>query len=66
MNKYQQQAEEARRARQVARMCGDKKRFDSEQAAEQKGQRVYQCPHCHGWHRSGKLAELVSLVKKVR
>lgn len=63
-NKYRAQANESRRRRKVNRMCGQKRRYDSEEAAYQKGQRSYACPHCGGWHRSGKFAELVATVKK--
>lgn len=59
MNKYKEAARKAQKSRRLARMCTGKKRYDSETAAQQKGQRHYHCPHCHGWHRSGQFAELV-------
>jgi hypothetical protein len=64
MNKYAEQARAAQRARKMRRMCGDKRRFATAAVAQQKGQRIYQCPHCHGWHRSGQLATLVAEVRR--
>lgn len=63
-NKYHKLAKLARQQRQKQRMCSDKVRFETEAEAFQKGQRSYQCPHCHGWHRSGKLAELVAICRR--
>jgi hypothetical protein len=64
MNKYLAQARQAQRARKQRRMCGDKRRFSSAAAAAQKGQRVYECPHCQGWHRSGQEATLLAEVSR--
>lgn len=64
MNKYEQQSREAQARRRAERMCTSKRRYDSEAAAYQKGQRSYHCPHCKGWHRSGALASLVAKVRK--
>lgn len=65
MNKYHHLAAAARQERKRRRMCEDKARFASEEAAVQKGLRSYHCPHCDGWHRSGKLAELVKTCQRV-
>ncbi len=64
MNKYAEQAARARAAGKQRRMCLVKRRFDSAQEAEQKGQRVYQCPCCGGWHRSGAEARLIAELKR--
>lgn len=45
-------------------MCGEKRRYETEEAAFQKGQRSYHCPHCKGWHRSGQLAKLIAQVRR--
>lgn len=52
-NKYAAQAAAAREARRREAMCGSKRAFASEAAAWQRGQRVYRCPYCGHWHRSG-------------
>lgn len=64
MNKYKAHSRRAQKARKLAAMCGNKHRYATEEEAFQKGQSTYQCPHCKGWHRSGKLAELVSICKR--
>ena len=66
MNKYKAQARRAQKQRRLEKMCGAKRRYETEAAAFQKGQRSYQCPHCHGWHRSGQLAELVSACRRAK
>jgi len=63
VNKYKAQSRKAQKARKINAMCLNKRRFDCEADAYQKGQRAYECPHCKGWHRSGQLAELVSICK---
>jgi predicted SprT family Zn-dependent metalloprotease len=35
-------------------MCSTKRQFSSAKEAEQKGSRVYRCPHCRLWHRTQK------------
>lgn len=64
MNKYKAQSRKAQKVRKLNAMCINKRRFETEAEAYQKGQRVYKCPHCGGWHRSGKFAELVSVCKR--
>ena len=64
MNKYAEQARAAQRERQRHRMCLVKRRYDSEEAALFPGQRVYQCPCCGGWHRSGAEARLIAELKR--
>jgi len=64
MNKYLDISRKLKTKRKVERMCVLKKRYDTNEQAFQKGQRVYRCPHCKGWHRSGELSELVSVCHK--
>lgn len=58
VNKYKAQAKEARQARR-RRACERKRRYTTREDAYQQGQRIYQCPVCNGWHRSGELMRLV-------
>ena len=62
-NKYAAQAQEARELRTQEKACSRKKRYPTEKAAFQKGQRIYECPHCGGWHRSGAFAKFVSKLR---
>lgn len=64
MNKYQQFSKAAQKQRKKDRMCLSKTRYESAEAAFQKGQQSYQCPHCQRWHRTGQLASLISQVKR--
>ena len=64
MNKYKSQSKEAQARRKRERMCGQKIVFPTEEAAYQKGQRSYHCPHCTQWHRSGSLTTLINKLAK--
>ena len=64
MNKYRAQSQAAQATRRRERMCDRKKPYPSAEAAQQKGQRTYRCPHCRLWHRSGSLAALVAKVSR--
>lgn len=63
-NKYAKQAREARKANKKLRMCEAKTAYDTEEAAYQKGQTFYKCPHCGKFHRSGSFTNLVKKVEK--
>ncbi|MGV3664273.1 MAG: hypothetical protein ACO1TE_29140 [Prosthecobacter sp.] len=63
MNKYRAQSLEAQKARKKARKCDTKRRYATRDEALQKGQEVYQCHHCHGWHRSGQIASLAAELR---
>ena len=63
MNKYAKQAKEAKLKRIKKRSCEDKARFKTKDDAYQKGQEVYKCKFCGGWHRSGALAKTLALSK---
>lgn len=62
MNKYSHLQRAIQQGRRKARMCANKKAFDSEGDARQKGQRHYQCPYCNKWHRSGSLAKFIAAM----
>lgn len=66
MNKYAAQSKASQRQRRMRRACADKKRYDTEEAAFQKGQASYKCRHCDGWHRTGQIATLAAIVKGKR
>lgn len=63
-NKYADKAKAARRARERERACERKRSYATEAEAMQPGQRVYNCPHCSGWHRSAGLFKLAAKVRK--
>jgi hypothetical protein len=64
MNKYREHSRAAQKAAKRLKACESKAAFDTEEAAYQKGQRTYRCPHCNKWHRSGAFATLVNTLKK--
>jgi transposase-like protein len=64
MNKYKHLSKEIRNERIKIKGCIDKKQFDTEKEAYQKGQDSYKCKHCGKWHRSGRLSKLISTIKK--
>ena len=64
MNKYKQQSKESQKKRKLEKMCLNKKAFESQEDAFQKNQRVYKCPNCKKWHRSGAMQELIKKVSK--
>jgi hypothetical protein len=64
MNKYKAQSQAAQKKRKLEKMCLNKKAFNSPEEAEQKNQRVYQCPNCKKWHRSGAEMRLIRQVEK--
>lgn len=62
-NKYEAQSRAAQKRRQEEKMCTRKHQYSTRDDAEQPGQRVYLCPFCEMWHRSGSLATLVASVR---
>jgi len=64
MNKYKKQSGLARMFRKIAKMCLNKKAFETEEEAFQSGQRIYKCKHCGKWHRSGQLATFIAEIKR--
>lgn len=66
MNKFLAQSRSAQAARRKVRMCERKVGYSSAEAARQKGQDVYQCKHCGLWHRTGQLAALLALTRRIR
>lgn len=68
MNKYAAQSKQAQEQRSIKKMCHDKFAFYTEDAAKKlKSQRVYKCPHCGLWHRSGQLTQFIkSIVKRAK
>ncbi len=65
-NKYRAQSKAAQRARRKIRMCERKVGFLNAAAARQPGQDIYKCRHCELWHRTGQLASLLALTRRVR
>lgn len=65
MNKYAAQSRASQRARRQRRMCDDKVGFDSPEAARQTGQEFYRCKHCKRYHRTGQLASLLALTRRL-
>lgn len=63
-NKYAKEARIARKANLRLKMCESKVAFKSEEHAFHKNQRIYKCPHCGMWHRSGAFITLVNTLKK--
>jgi hypothetical protein len=63
MNKYAEQAEQARLELRRRRRCLRKKAYPTEEAAQYPGQTPYLCEFCGMWHRT---TQFVKLVKKVR
>lgn len=63
-NKYEAQARVAQKKRREEKMCTRKHQYASREEAEQPGQRVYNCPFCGLWHRSGSLATLAATLRR--
>lgn len=63
-NKYAKEAKKAKKANRRLMMCESKAVFETEEEAYQKGQKSYQCPYCHKWHRSGSFTKLVRTLEK--
>lgn len=63
MNKYKDKSRLARLLRKIAKMCLNKKAFETEEEAFQQGQRIYQCKHCGKWHRSGQMATFIAELR---
>lgn len=66
MNRYKELSKQAQKLRSKLKMCVSKKSYETKQLAYQKGQRVYQCPHCGKWHRSGQFARFVKQLQSRR
>ena len=64
MNKYAAESRSSQQERKLRRACTDKVRYATRQEAYQKGQNLYRCKHCDGWHRTGSLATLIYDLKK--
>lgn len=63
-NKYKAESQAAQERRVRYKVCESKRRYDSEEAAAQKGMDAYKCPYCAGWHRTGRFQRLVKKVKR--
>lgn len=59
-NRYAHLHKEAQLKRRAEKMCRQKRSFATEEEAFQKGQRIYQCPLCGNWHRSGQQAAFIN------
>lgn len=66
MNKYRAESRAAQAKLRRERMCSRKVRFSDLAEAVQRGQRVYACGYCGGWHRSGSLQRLMAKVRQRR
>jgi Zn-finger protein len=64
-NKYRAQSRAAQAERRKFRMCDRKVGYATPDEARQRGQDIYQCKHCHLWHRTGQLASLLALTRKL-
>jgi hypothetical protein len=42
-----------------------KRRYETAEAAYQKGQEVYQCRYCYGYHRSGKFGRWLKELERI-
>jgi len=62
-NKYKELSKAAHEERRRLKMCLDKKAFNTPEEAFDKHQKIYRCPYCSKWHRTGQLDRLVSLLK---
>lgn len=62
-NKYAKESAEAQALRRKERTCDNKRAFDTYQEAFQKNQKIYQCPYCNKWHRSGSFMKLVRTLQ---
>ena len=65
-NKYAHIAKALAAERRKARMCTNKARFADQAAAFQKGQNIYECPYCKGWHRSGSAVRMAVRLRRKR
>jgi Zn-finger protein len=65
MNKYRAKAKEAWKARRLWLVCERKTAYPTIHKAYQEGQHIYQCPHCHHWHRSGAFESLAKRVQSL-
>lgn len=63
-NKYKKEAKLAQKANKKLRMCESKVQFETEELAYQKNQKIYKCPYCEKWHRSGAFIKLVRTLQK--
>lgn len=61
-NRYAHLQKEAQLKRRAEKICYQKKMYANAEEAFQKGQRIYQCPFCRNWHRSGQQAALIYQV----
>jgi hypothetical protein len=64
MNKYADFSRQCQKIRRAERMCYNKARFDTQETALQRGQKIYSCPICMGWHRSGAFATLAARLSR--
>jgi len=64
MNKYEQQAREARRRHLRRWSCERKRAYESEEAAAKPGAKVYRCRYCSKWHRSESFTTFVNTLRK--
>lgn len=64
MNKYKDFSRECQKIHRAERSCYNKRRYSTREESEQKGQRIYSCNICNGFHRSGSLASLVAKLTR--
>ncbi len=66
MNKFRAQSNAAQAARRKFRMCERKVGFPTAEAPRQPGQDIYRCKYCGQWHRTGQLAALLAMARRVQ
>jgi hypothetical protein len=63
-NKYKNLQKQAQEERRRKKMCQEKVQFKNKEEAQASGQRIYKCPYCKKWHRSGQQAFFIAQMKK--
>ena len=54
-NKYWKLSKQAQQRFRRHRACDRKRRFETEEEAQIRGQDVYRCKYCDGWHRTQRV-----------
>jgi hypothetical protein len=54
-NKYKALSKAAHEERRRQKMCLDKHAYDTQEEALDPHQKIYKCPYCSKWHRTGQL-----------
>jgi hypothetical protein len=65
-NKYKELSKAAHEERRKHKMCLDKHAYNTPEEAFDKHQKIYKCPYCGKWHRSGQLDRLVHVLRGKR